>query len=272
MTRVQLVEAGWGRGAIESARRSGWLHLVHVGVYSVTPTLTPSARCVAAVLATGGVLSHESAAAWHRLLAWRDGPVHVLTLRRARSQPGIVVHRTRRLPAADVQRRDGMAFTTATRTILDLAGVLPEALVLDAAMEALHRKVLDVERLRGADLRGHRGARTIDVLLGRLADGTHSALEVDVRELCRAAGLPMPVGQFRLGPRHHVDFAWPERKVALEADSWTFHGNQRQWLADHERNARAVAKGWQLLRFNRVQIREQPGAVIAALRAALAEV
>ena len=60
----QLRAAGLGRGAIADGVQRGWLHPYHRGVYAVGHArVTLKGRWWAAVLATGGVLSHRSAAA-----------------------------------------------------------------------------------------------------------------------------------------------------------------------------------------------------------------
>ncbi|WP_205698506.1 type IV toxin-antitoxin system AbiEi family antitoxin [Conexibacter sp. SYSU D00693] len=269
ITTAQLRDLGWGRGAIQHAVAQRWLHRVHVGVFSVTPVLTPHARWLAATLASNGVLSHESAAALHGLAPQRRPQVDVIALGRADGRPGIVVHRAKVLTPSDRTRRHGIPVTSPTRTLVDLAAQWERGRLLDLAMELLHRRQLDVSRVLEARALRRPGARSLDALLEQLDEGTRSKLERTFFALCRHGGLPRPATQHRLAKGHHVDFAWPERRVAVETDSWTWHGNVRQWNRDHDRDARAVARGWQVLRFTRVQVEEQPVAVLSALRAAL---
>ncbi|WP_241004256.1 endonuclease domain-containing protein [Conexibacter sp. SYSU D00693] len=224
---------------------------------------------MAAVLATGGVLSHVSAAALHGLMPDRAIDVEISKTSRLKPRPGIVVHQPRDLPPGDVMSKQGIRTTTPTRTIVDLAETLDQWRVLDVAHEALHRKVLDVDRLRRQPLQGRTGAASLTALLQRLADREHSALERALKALCRQAGLPEPTSQHRIGPRHHADLAWPDHQLLVEADSWTFHGNQRQWQRDHDRDLAAATKGWRTIRITHAQVHEHPGRVVAALRAAL---
>jgi len=82
VTAKQLAEVGLGRMAISERARSGRLHRLHRGVYAVGHR-APSwhGRWTAAVLACGegAVLSHHSAAALWELLKPIDGSIHVST-------------------------------------------------------------------------------------------------------------------------------------------------------------------------------------------------
>src|SRR3954454_1759252 len=63
-SRAQLASLGLTRNEIDNRTAAGRLHVVHRGVYAVGHTvLTLNGRWMAATLATGGVLSHGSAAA-----------------------------------------------------------------------------------------------------------------------------------------------------------------------------------------------------------------
>ena len=87
----------------------GWLQHVHVGVFAVgAPRLDDPARWMAATLATGGVLSHRSAAEAWELLSPQGGLVHVTTMTRAgRRRRGITVH-AQPLRAEEITRRRGI--------------------------------------------------------------------------------------------------------------------------------------------------------------------
>src|SRR5690242_9547098 len=63
VTTAQLAAAGLTRNAVAHRVKTGRLTPLHRGVYQVGPIAAPRGREMAAVLATGGVLSHHSAAA-----------------------------------------------------------------------------------------------------------------------------------------------------------------------------------------------------------------
>lgn len=70
----------------------------------------------------------------------------------------------------------------------------------------------------------------------------------------RATGLPAPVPEHRFHPlrKWRFDFAWPDRKVALEIEGLTHEGGRHQRLAgyaaDLEKYNAALLQGWQVLR------------------------
>lgn len=70
----------------------------------------------------------------------------------------------------------------------------------------------------------------------------------------------------------HPDLANPLLGLAVEADSYTFHGMEPR---DHERDCTRynalVLGGWTVLRFTWAQVMESPEHVVAVLRAWLAE-
>jgi hypothetical protein len=113
--------------AVTKRVHSGRLHPKHRGVFAVgTPLLPPLGRERAALLAVDGtVLARGSSAAVLGVLAAHpSGPVELLTTSNRRSRPGIVVHRTRRLPPEDVRIQRGLPVTSPARTVLDLAAGL----------------------------------------------------------------------------------------------------------------------------------------------------
>lgn len=75
-----------------------------------------------------------------------------------------------------------------------------------------------------------------------------------VRLACRAAGLAEPVAEFRFAPprRFRFDFAWPDRKLALEVEGgvWTRgrHTRPAGFLRDVEKYNLAASLGWRVFR------------------------
>ena len=54
-------------------------------------------------------------------------------------------------------------------------------------------------------------------------------------------------GCTRSGGRYRLDFAWPDRKLGLECDSWEHHGDRVAFGKDRERLSEMVALGWRVL-------------------------
>lgn len=108
-----------------------------------------------------------------------------------------------------------------------------------------------------------RGRRGIAILRTRLRERTAqpptaSELEREMSKLFRRENLPQPVRQFEVqlsfGPIH-IDFAYPEISLAIETDSYAYHGNKRAFDGDRERDAELQALGWGVLRFTWSQVR-----------------
>ncbi len=124
---ADLLGAGMARSTVALWARSGRLHRLHRGVYSLVPPglLSREGHWLAAVRAcgAGAVLSHASVAQ----LAWIVPPearfaTHVsLSDRRRLRSPGIVVHRPVSLPPSDRTSRRGVPTTTLARKVWDLA-------------------------------------------------------------------------------------------------------------------------------------------------------
>jgi len=68
----------------------------------------------------------------------------------------------------------------------------------------------------------------------------------------RAYGLPIPCREFMFCARRwRIDFAWPERKIALEVDGgiWTGGGHTRGSgvIRDQDKMNRATILGWRII-------------------------
>jgi hypothetical protein len=78
--------------------------------------------------------------------------------------------------------------------------------------------------------------------------------KVVMLDLCRAAGLPVPVGEYRFHPgrRWQFDYAWPDYKLALELEGgiWTqgAHAHPLNIERDIEKYTEAAILGWRILR------------------------
>ncbi len=91
--------------------------------------------------------------------------------------------------------------------------------------------------------------------------------------LWRRPSLPEPISQFRVtlpsGEERFLDFAYPEVKLAIEADSYTWHAARRSWEEDRERNNELVALGWSFLPLTWSAVRYDPAGVARKVRDSL---
>src|SRR3954469_24186100 len=127
VARRQLVALGLSARAIEHRLERGRLHLLHRGVYAVGHrVLSQRGWWMAAVLAAGpgAVLSHRSAAALWGIRPTARARIEVTTPKRLHSRPGLHAH-CAVLPPDEMTTYQGIPVTTAPRTLLDLAAVIP---------------------------------------------------------------------------------------------------------------------------------------------------
>jgi hypothetical protein len=140
ITRVQLLDLGVSSRQIERRIRSGRLHPVWRGVYSVgRPQLGRLGWWMAAGLACGpgAVLSHGSAAALWGFGNEPPGLVEVsLPPGRSSQRPGIRVYRRASLEPSDVTTHKRIPVTSPTRTLIDQATQLAPGRLERAVNEA----------------------------------------------------------------------------------------------------------------------------------------
>ena len=170
---------------------AGRLYRVQRSVFALTPNILPRGRMLAAALTYGpeAVLSHRAAAAIWDLGPWPTGVIDVTVRTRRKPRQGIRLHR------AGVARavRDGFPVTTPTRSLIDLASVLPLGRLRDAFERAERLRLLDVNSV-SEEMHGRRGARKIRAVLAEWSEPepTKTELEQAWRNLCRDHGLPLP--------------------------------------------------------------------------------
>ena len=147
----ELIGCGLTRDAISVRADHGWLHPLHKGVYAVGhDKLTVDGCYLAAVKACGeaAVLCLWSSAALQTIITWEDRYPDVLVLGECAPQhERINGHRTSYLPADHVTTVRGIPTTTAARTLLDLAGVMPEHRLRRAMRQAQFLKLTTVPSL-----------------------------------------------------------------------------------------------------------------------------
>jgi very-short-patch-repair endonuclease len=272
VARRQLLALGIGDGAIDGRRAKGWFHPLHRGVYAVGHTaIGRHGHWMAAVLAggPGAALSHSSGGALLEMAEEQPGTIHVTIPRSGRSRPGIRFHASR-LPPDERGAVDGIPVTSPARTILDLAATAGRAAAEQAllAAEARHPRARDELTALLARRPGRAGARAARALIEKPRAFTRSELERRFLALVRAAGLPEPEVNARVGG-FEVDCVWPPERVAVELDGHAFHASRAAYEGDRARDRALQAAGWRVVRITWRQLAEEPHALIADLRALL---
>jgi very-short-patch-repair endonuclease len=228
----------------------------------------------------GAVVSHRAAAALWGLAGFVAELIELTVPRsRRRAGPGII-HR-HPLPSSDVTVVEGLPVTTPARTLLDLASVAPRDKVEEALDDALHRGIVTIaglrRRLAAVARPGRPGIATMRALLEArdpAAAVPESVFERRLLRALRAAGLPTPVLQHEIRDGGRlvavVDFAYPEAKLAIEADGYRWHSGRARWDHDRARRNRLTLLGWRVIHVTWTDLSNRPQHVIAAIRDVLA--
>lgn len=237
---------------------------------------------MAVCLASGAaaVVSHRAAARLWGLVGFIDDRMIEVTVpRTCRRAYADVVHRPRCLPTSDVDTRDAIRVTTVARTLIDLASCVPVASLEEALDDALRRRLVTVRALRSrfADTApsGRKGQaalrRLLEVREGR-GRVPQSVFETRLLRALRRARLPAPEIQYEVRTargRAVLDFAYPDKLLAIEADGFEWHSSRRQWDYDRARGTALALLGWRVIHVTWSELHEDPDAVVGAVRAML---
>jgi hypothetical protein len=211
---------------------------------------------LAAVLSIhGSIASHSSAA---RLWRFEPRPEdrYEITIGRERHPTvrGVVVHRSGTIGEHDINQRDGIPCTSFERTLSDCTTILSEYQLGRALDDGLRRGVASLQRLKSCSERIESGpGRHMSIVRGLLAargigfEPGGSRAELNLLDVFRRAGVPLPVQQYRvkIGARsYRPDFAWPESRVFAEYYGLPFHTGVSAVVADSERLTALAAAGW----------------------------
>jgi hypothetical protein len=288
VSRTEAVALGLTGAQIRARVHAGTWEIDHRGVYHLAGSPRDGLSALRGAVLLGGstaAVSHRSAAWLWDLTSLPCEPTITVPhnrVARAAGAQGVQVVRSRRPLQVVLRRR--LPCTTAVRTVVDCAAVMPIA-ALDALVDtALARRVLDIEALAAvvADRRLHYypGRRSLEMRLaarGTLGSPHPSVLESRMARLFQLHRLPRPKAEVEWGPnrRYRLDFAYPHLRLAIEVDGWSAHFAPEQQRHDNRRaNALALA-GWTVLHYDWWEVTyasDRVAAEIAATYARLAAV
>jgi very-short-patch-repair endonuclease len=97
---------------------------------------------------------------------------------------------------------------------------------------------------------------------------TLSKMERRFLKLLRQQKLPLPVTNRPAGA-HRVDCRWPDHKLTVELDSYTYHASRHAWEQDRRRDREARARGDEMRRYTWTDVFQQPAPMLAELRVLL---
>lgn len=257
ISRQQALDCGLTKRRIQALLDRGEWERVAPSVYRHAAH-PPSWRgqVMAAVLWSGGVASHRTAAVLWGLIEPARPVVEVTVPVDRRRQGPFLVHRTTQWDRIDRCDRFGIACTGVDRTILDLAATSSLRKVELAAEAAMRTGATDWPKLRACLIRHARQGRDGSARLRRLLELRHGDDPLPRSEWSRLvdhiltdAGLPPAVLEFRvLGPHGQpvadLDLAWPEHRVAIELDSVRWHLNRASFERDRRKRNQVRLLGW----------------------------
>jgi very-short-patch-repair endonuclease len=241
-------------------------------------------RALAAVLSTGGLLSHHSALSVHGLAAEADR-VHVSIAAGRRAPARVRQVTVHRVTGPCGVRVDGLPVTPVARTLVDAWGQAHSGtrgsrypdVARAAVITAVRDRRAGIPAIRGELARRPElpGRAALGELLGHVAGGSQSELEIwGMQHVLDVPGLPPSRQQHRVVLPHgvvHLDAAWPEARLAVELDGAAFHGSPEARERDLRRDAALAAQGWLVLRFSYRRLTSEPAAcraeIVAVYRA-----
>ena len=283
--RAQARSAGLTPRQIQYRLSTGRWEALLPSVYRISGTpFVVRQRLMAAVLWGGPetVVFRRSAAALWELEGGRDDPPEIASpwqLRHATSK--VRAHRSATLAPADVSRLGPLPVTNPGRTLIDLGGVLEEPALEVALDQALRSGRVSLGPLR--DRIEELAPRRLPGLtrLRRMLDErdparapADSELETLVHRWLRTHGFPAPVFQHWVTlPAHgpaRLDFAYPDKLVGVEADSYAWHSGHSAFERDRARIGELASLGWIVIQTTHREIRTRPELPAQRLRRALA--
>lgn len=282
-TRAQVVRLGATRGVIHHRLRTGrweWLARDVFRVAGAPASWRQNLMAACLAWGEGAVISHRAAAALWRLAGFEPGPVELTVPRsRRRAEPG-VIHR-HPLFRADVTMVEGILVTTPARTLIDLASVVPREAVEEAMDDALRRGMVSIpllrRRLYAIGRKGRPGVAMTRLLLDSRDPSQavpESVFERRLLRILQRAGLPAPVLQHevRSGGRlvAVIDFAYPDARLAIEADGYRWHSGRIRWDHDRARRNRLTLLGWRIIHITWTDLSRRPATMTRAVAQALA--
>jgi REase_MTES_1575/Transcriptional regulator, AbiEi antitoxin len=277
LSRQELMAAGVTPSGIYRRSRAGTLKRLYPDTYVLAgvPETWEQRLFAACVWAgEGSAASGRAAARVLRIAGFEDAAVEISTTRDLRPRrPGPLIHLISSLQPAEIVRVGCIPVTSAERALTDLGRFVDERRLegaLDDAVRSGLTTILRVaEFLEDPARRRTQGTSVLRRLVhGRLPgmDRTQSALEAEVLRLLAKAGLPLPMTQFEIhdgrGFVARVDFAYPDKKLVIEADGYAYHSSRQDWQRDIARQNCLIRMGWGVLRFCPEDIFTRPNDVV----------
>jgi len=275
ITRRQAIEHGLSDKALRHRVGARWQRLLP-GVYAAFSGPVPDDVGLHAALLFAGPdaqLHSVTAAVRYRIRYLpKDPQTHILVPHEQHTsdRPGLVVHRTHRMPRPVTV--NGLRCAPAARAVIDLSRGLTSLRDVRAILaDTVQRRYARIEQLELELAHGHSAGSALPRrAVADLVAGCRSAPECELRDLVsNSKVLPEPRwnAPVRLGGRllGIADAWWPEALMAAEVNSREHHFAEADWEATMQRQAGFAAHGILVVPVSPARLRSAPGAVLAEL-------
>ena len=218
------------------------------------------------------VLSHFAAAAFWGFWTWEERRIDVTVPGGARDIDGIRVHRSRALGPTSWCATRSASRRRRGRCSTSLLCCRRRGCGHRAPRRGAGRRVDPPDRRTCAIVHGHHGAAKLRAVIADGPAPTRTDLEDLLLDLLDRGGIQRPEinAPLRFGAETIVpDYLWRARRVAIEADSVTWHEHKLIREHDADKQAQLEAAGLRVLRITWTQITRSPQQTLARVRAAL---
>jgi len=263
ITREQALGAGLSEDQIYRLVKAGRWDAPQPRVYGLAGApYTAERHLLAACLSAGGnAMAFGRAAQWLWVPSKLRAPASleiVVSRRRDPRLREVVVHRFVDVDLTEPVIRRGVPVTNPLRTAVDLGAVASAEEVLGFVEEGrrlkLFRMPAVIAELDRVARRGRDGAGVLRAVLDELnvlGSWSPSRLDAKALELFGRLGLPEPLREVVWGDdgEYRLDFYWPQFRLVVEVDGWSFHASDTARGHDLRRQNKLVLAGLPPLRY-----------------------
>jgi hypothetical protein len=260
--------------------QSGRWRRIQRGVYAEqTLVLTPEVRAMAVALSAprGSVVSRDTAARLHGIDVVRTQAFEHACIRDHRENRRQLRLHCGPLADSDITMVAGIRVTTVRRTLLDLLRWSDRLTAIWACEDAVRKNLVTLAELRSVveEIGLEPFACPIRRRVALVDPRSESPLETVIRLVLVDGGLPLPDLQHVVTDIHgtvlaRLDFAYVQRRIAIEADGRAVHDEVRALYRDRQRSNNVELAGWHVLRFTWYDATARPSYVVQTVADALA--
>lgn len=280
VTSAQARQTGMHGRDIAYLVRCGKWRRIQRGVYAEQPlVLTPEVRATAVALSAppGAVVSRDTAARLLGIDVVRDQAFEHACIRDHRDNRRQLRLHCGPLAGSEITTVAGIRVTTVRRTLLDLLRWSDRLTAIRACEDAVRKNLVTLAELRAVaeEIELEPFACPIRRRLSLVDPRSESPLETLIRLVLIDGGLPIPELQHVVTDVHgtvlaRLDFAYVQRRIAIEADGRAVHDAVPALYRDRQRGNDVELAGWHVLRFTWYDATARPGYVVQTVADALA--